>query len=597
VILGLDVGSTMAKAVLADARSGAGLFQAAYSNAGDTIETVKRVFSDLRERGLSQVALRGIGITGSARYQVEQALTHIYPALEDRIAVLVENYAHARGSLEQARQHIRRLKGQGHAGVNEQFCILIDIGGEDTKVSTIALEQAELFDNAMNLKCSAGTGSLMDTLSAMFGIGDTAAACAEAYAAPRAFGINASCAVFLMENASKLQAQGVPRDQILASANWAIVENMARSLWNQLELPGEAVVLLHRQTMCSEPLPLAVTHRLQSYLGRPAYALIPPSPGHRACIGLIHTLMQTAPPGFAYIRPADFIDTGFEKRVIVCKGTACGDPDARGNRCALRCRSTDGGKFSFTLGGCTAINELLGRKARYGEGAAPPRDAYKEIWDFIDARHPRSEDPRRLVIPRSFVVSEWAYLLARFFEPLGIPVHVDTVRETDLTAAQPDFNVDTCAPQIGAVGQYRRLDGEPHGIILCPADRDAADRRKKPRPRLHDQPGRRGGGKQPRRPDPSGGALSPVPSQPERTRRRRHRRPVARPARGRVPLLRHPSVARCAAGNHRASHRGPPAAAAGGRRPRRGFGRGSAGGKPPGGARGRARVHPQPRHL
>jgi hypothetical protein len=84
--------------------------------------------------------------------------------------------------------------------------------------------------------------------------------------------------VFLTENASKLQAQGVPRDQILASANWAIVENMARSLWNQLELPGEAVVLLHGQTMCSEPLPLAVTHRLQLTAGRWRFLYAPGRP-------------------------------------------------------------------------------------------------------------------------------------------------------------------------------------------------------------------------------------------------------------------------------------------------------------------------------
>jgi activator of 2-hydroxyglutaryl-CoA dehydratase/predicted nucleotide-binding protein (sugar kinase/HSP70/actin superfamily) len=468
VILGLDVGSTMAKAVLADARSGEHLFQAAYSNAGDTIETVKQVFRDLRNSSMRELAIRNIGITGSARYQVQQALTRIYPVLEERIAVLVENYAHARGSIEHARQHIRRLKAQGHTDVNEQLCILIDIGGEDTKISTIALEQAELFDNAMNLKCSAGTGSLMDTLSAMFGIGSIAEACAEAYAAPRSFAINATCAVFLMENASKLQAQGVAREQILASANWAIVENMARSLWTQLELPGNAVVLLHGQTMLSEPLPLAVTHRLHSYLGRPVYALVPPSPGHRACIGLIHTLQQASAPGFAWIQLDDFIDTRFEKRVISCKGTACGDPDARCNRCALRCRGTDGSKISFTLGGCTAINELLGRLSKHQERIELPRDAYQEIWDFIDSRHPRSEDPRRLVIPRSFVVSEWAYFLTRLFEPLGIPVHVDTVRETDLTDAQPDFTVDTCAPQIGAVGQYRRLASEPHGMILAP---------------------------------------------------------------------------------------------------------------------------------
>ncbi|MDH3949245.1 MAG: hypothetical protein OEU74_09835, partial [Gammaproteobacteria bacterium] len=129
VIVGLDVGSSMAKVVVADSVTGDIAFQAAYSNAGDTIETIKQVFNNLLDKGIEQLQITGIGITGSARYQVQQALLHIYPALNERISVLVENYAHARGSIEHARRHIRQLKQQGFSEVNEDFCILIDIGG------------------------------------------------------------------------------------------------------------------------------------------------------------------------------------------------------------------------------------------------------------------------------------------------------------------------------------------------------------------------------------------------------------------------------------------------------------------------------------
>ena len=466
LVLALDVGSTMAKVVLAESESGQVVFLDAYSNAGDTIETLKKVFVNLRRLGVERLPLHSVGITGSARYQVQQALSRIYPGLAGRIAVLVENYAHARGSVDCARRHIAWLKQKGHAEVNEKLCILVDIGGEDTKISTIALEQAELFDNAMNTKCSAGTGSLMDTLSAMFDIKTVAAAQAQAYTAPRSFAINATCAVFLMENASKLQARGMPREQILASANWAIVENMARTLWSQLELPGHAVVLLHGQTMLSDPLPLAVTHRLQSYIGNDVHALVPSYPGHRACIGLIRSMQEVAPPGLENISLQDLLEAEFEKRVIQCKGAVCGDPLARCNRCALRWQGDDGRKIAFTVGGCTAINELLSRKGT--KKAEQPPDAYKEIWDFIDSHHPRSDARNRLVVPSSFAVSEWAYFLARVFEHIGLPVHVDNVRDSDLSDAQPDFNIDTCAPQIGAVGQYRRLAGEPHGMILAP---------------------------------------------------------------------------------------------------------------------------------
>ena len=466
LIMALDVGSTMAKIVLADADTGENLFLDACSNAGDTIQTVKQLFRAILALGAERLALRSIGITGSARYQVQQALSSIFPGLGGRVSVLVENYAHARGSIDQARQHIDWLARQGIEDVNRDRCILVDIGGEDTKISTIALAQGELFDNAMNTKCSAGTGSLMDTMSTMFGLDSVAEAQVEALTADRAFAINATCAVFLMENASKLQARGVPRDQILASSNWAIVENMARTLWRQLELPARAVLLLHGQTMMSDPLPLAVVHRLREHVGDDVYALVPPNPGHRACIGLVRSLQQAAVPGVTEIRIEDLLEAEFDKRLIQCKGKVCGDPLARCHRCALRWQGDDGRKIAFTVGGCTAINELISRKGQ--NKPVPPRDIYREIWEFIDSHHPRCEDPERIVIPRSFAVSDWAYLLARIVARLGLPVHVDNVRESDLAEAQPRFNVDCCAPQIGAVGQFTRLAKEPHGLILAP---------------------------------------------------------------------------------------------------------------------------------
>ncbi len=469
VHIGLDVGSTMAKIVVADDDAQI-FFLNAYSNSGDTVETIKHIFDDFRAHGIGRLEIRSIGITGSARYQVQEALSRIYPTLTGRISVLVENYAHARGSIDQARQHLNWLKEQGVADLNKDFCILVDIGGEDTKISTIALAEAELFNNAMNVKCSAGTGSLMDSLSSLFGIEGAREASRIAFSAKRGLAINATCAVFLMENAQKLQAQGIPQDEILASASWAVVENMARTLWNQVELPRNAVVLLHGQTMLSDPLPLAVTARLQQMCGGTIHALVPPFPGHRACFGLVRSMAQAAPPGSDAMSLGDFVAARFEKRIIQCKGAACDDAQAVCNRTSLKCRSAEGKQFSFTLGGCTAINELLARAKNKKDVAEKktPHDAYKQIWDFIDQRLPRTELSDRIVIARSFVVSEWAGFLARLFSGLGLPVHVDNVRESDLTDAQTFFNIDSCAPHMGAVGQYRRLAREPHGMILVP---------------------------------------------------------------------------------------------------------------------------------
>lgn len=466
VNVGLDIGSTMAKIVVNDARTGELLFKNSYNNHGDTIETIKHIFMKLKTRNIDKLKIQNIGITGSGRYQAQKALKAIYPHIAERISVMVENYAHAWGSIQFAKDHITKLKRQGIDEVNADLCLLIDIGGEDTKISVISLKKEELFDNAMNIKCSAGTGSLMDTLKALFNIADIADAYRKAFEAQKAYGINATCAVFLMENARKMQAAGYRKDEILASCCYAIVENMARSLWNQVEFPPHTIALLHGQTMLSDPLPLAVTHRIQEYTGSKSYCLVPPFPGHRACIGLIKSIEDKHLPEIdEYCYLDALLERKFDKKIIVCRGAACGD---KNSRCARTRLSTEDehGRLSLTLGGCTAVNELQARMSRDEPIEIP--DAYKEIWKFIDGRLPKSEDNKRLVIPGSFAVSENAFFIGKIFIYFDIPVHIDRVQERDIVEGQPLFTIDTCAPNIGATGQFLRLAREPHGIVLVP---------------------------------------------------------------------------------------------------------------------------------
>ena len=299
---------------------------------------------------------------------------------------------------------------------------MVDIGGEDTKISVIALNKNDLFDNAMNVKCSAGTGSLMDTLSAMFGIKNIKDAYQGAYISEEAYGINATCAVFLMENARKMQAEGFSQDAIFASCSHAIIENMVRSLWDQVDFPKNSLVLLHGQTMLSEPLPLAVTHRIQEYTGEDTYCLVPPYPGHRACLGLIESMRGSETHEVeTYTYLDDLLKYQFEKRVIICRGAVCGD---KNSRCARTKLSSIGmlNNFSLTLGGCTAVNEFK-VEAKAAMNSKSP-DAYGDIWKFINNQLPKSTDTERLVIPRSFAISEMAFVFSKIFTQLGVPVHV-----------------------------------------------------------------------------------------------------------------------------------------------------------------------------
>ena len=307
-------------------------------------------------------------------------------------------------------------------------------------------------------------------------------------AAPRSFSINATCAVFLMENARRLQAQGVPRDQILASANWAIVENMARTPGTRLEMPRDVVVLLHGQTMLSEPLPLAVTDRLEAYLDAPVYALVPPHPGHRACFGLLRTLERRRCPRAAEIDLTEFVEAEFEKRIIECRGAACDDDAARCSRTVAPLPRRRRRALSFTLGGCAPINELFAR-----------RDATRRRRRATPTGRSGTSSRRASRGPTTRAGSSSRAASASPNGPTSSrgPSSASTCRCTSTTSARADlltgqglFNIDTCAPQTGAVGQCHRLAGEPHGIILRAADRDPARRRARAGDDVHGQPGR-----------------------------------------------------------------------------------------------------------
>jgi activator of 2-hydroxyglutaryl-CoA dehydratase/predicted nucleotide-binding protein (sugar kinase/HSP70/actin superfamily) len=465
IFIAIDVGSTMAKVVVSPTDDHHVYYRRAYSNAGDTVETIQVIFRGLLDQGIDTLVVDQVGITGSARFQVREALAAVYPELDGRIQVLVENYAHARGSVTLAHQYIDELEQQGIKGINKKQCLLVDVGGEDTKISSIDLEQGDLYDNAMNTKCSAGTGSLFDTLVDLFSLDDIEQAIDEVMAAPRAFSLNATCAVFLLESARRLQAEGWRKDEILASAVWAIAENMARSLWPQIHMAEETVVLLHGQTMQSDPLPLAITERLQSHIGGPAYCIIPDDPGYRACLGLIQTMTGGCSSEAVSIPLTAFINQTFSRQIIQCRGAACGDSGAHCYRSKLSANDALGNPFSIFLGGCAAINETVAERS---SSRKISRDSCRDIWQFQASQLPTSQDTNRLVIPRSFAVSEWAQFFVSLFEPCQIPVHVDLPITEDILRGQPHFRIDTCAPHIGLVGQMLRLAEQPHGIILAP---------------------------------------------------------------------------------------------------------------------------------
>ncbi|PKN20554.1 MAG: hypothetical protein CVU71_01825 [Deltaproteobacteria bacterium HGW-Deltaproteobacteria-6] len=464
VNIALDIGSSMAKMIITDAVNGKTLWLNSIVNKGDALQTVRRFLETIRQAGCHGLPVQHWGLTGSGRYQIQRILQTIYPHLRERVFTRVENEVHVLGSLQILEEHIAGLKRRGYDEINDKSGILVDIGGEDTKISIIDLRRKSLRENAMNCKCSAGTGSLMDILRELLDIPDVATAYRMASRASKARRINATCAVFLMEEARKMQARGVDVGEILASCCYAIVENMARTLWPQVNILPNSVVLLHGQTMQSDPLALAAIDRLEAHCRGPIYGLIPPHPGYRACFGL-QSLMPAQQEIIGQICNWESLTAwSYKRQLFACSGSACGNDLMRCTRTTISSGQEEL-PIKLNIGGCTSVND---REALRQSSVNSVPDAYREIWQWITRQHPQTKSADRLVIPRCFALSQQAYLLAKCFEQSGIPVHTDAVCAEDIRTGQKNFDLDTCAPNIGAAGQLIRLAATPHRLIFVP---------------------------------------------------------------------------------------------------------------------------------
>ena len=88
---------------------------------------------------------------------------------------------------------------------------VVDIGGQDCKVITVADGRAQEF--LMNDKCAAGSGRFLEAVAAR--LGADAAAVETLLAAGKSAALNSTCVVFAESEITALIAQGVSREEIL----------------------------------------------------------------------------------------------------------------------------------------------------------------------------------------------------------------------------------------------------------------------------------------------------------------------------------------------------------------------------------------------
>ena len=136
--IGIDIGSTASKVVVRGSKEAYFVLPTGWSSK----ETAQTIRARLREMEINvEDEATKVVATGYGRIVVDYA---------DR--TITEITCHGRGG--------RELAGEN--------CMIIDVGGQDTKV--ISLRDGMVYDFLMNDKCSAGTGKFLEIMANRLGV-------------------------------------------------------------------------------------------------------------------------------------------------------------------------------------------------------------------------------------------------------------------------------------------------------------------------------------------------------------------------------------------------------------------------------------------
>ncbi len=117
-----------------------------------------------------------------------------------------------------AKYGVTHLLGEGH-----QIDVLIDIGGQDTKIINIATN-----DFYLNDKCSAGTGAFLEFMAKYFG--STVEELGEMHlkANGEKVQINSTCSVFAMSEVISYMVEKIPVQVVIAGIHYSFARRIAQ---------------------------------------------------------------------------------------------------------------------------------------------------------------------------------------------------------------------------------------------------------------------------------------------------------------------------------------------------------------------------------
>ncbi|HJM93806.1 MAG: hypothetical protein CMM23_16235 [Rhodospirillaceae bacterium] len=419
-VLGLDLGSTGAKAVLTSIETGDIVLDVYDSTRGNPVDAARRLVKTIL--GQVKADVRAIGVTGSGREAVATLLRAVYPD-SDNVIVLNEIVAHATGAA--------RCDVDGGADLS-----VIEIGGQDAKY--IRVQGGRIVESDMNKACSAGTGSFLEEQATIYDVDDIQDFIDLASSAKRPPDLGMMCTVFVADAAALAIKEGFGRDDIFAGFQYSVIHNYLNRVMGQRTL-GDRVFFQGKPA--SNP---SLAWTLAAVTGREI--VVPPNPGAMGAWGIGLCANKEIGPDALNAAPALDLAGILEAEITARTEFRCRDA-----KCQTLCpieRTTikvgDKSRQAVSGGACPKFEVSTKSQPKLAKEAPNP---FEQREALIDSFIPEPHDGPTLAIPAVSSVGPHVPWLATFAAELGFSVQLLRSNKNSLAAGEQLCNsFDSCGP-------------------------------------------------------------------------------------------------------------------------------------------------------
>ena len=396
-VLGLDLGSTGAKAVLTSIATGVQLLDVYDRTRGNPVDASRRLLRAILDRGTPDV--RAIGLTGSGREAVATLLRAVYGDTE-RLVVLNEIVAHATGAIRCDPDAGRDLS-------------IIEIGGQDAKYARVS--GGRIIESDMNKACSAGTGSFLEEQAQFYDVHDIAEFVELARDAKRPPDLGQMCTVYVADAGAEALKEGFELADIFAGFQYSVIHNYLDRVMGQRNL-GEKVFFQGKPA--SNP---SLAWTLAAVTGR--HITVPPNPGAMGAWGIgLCAIDELAAADLASAAPFDL------EQILSAEITDRSEFQCRDKKCQTLCPierttiSVDGDERVAISGGACAKYEIASQILPKLEKTAP--NPFEERAKLLTAFERSLPDRPVVSIPMTGPIAGYLPWLATFVSELGFSVKV-----------------------------------------------------------------------------------------------------------------------------------------------------------------------------